>query len=192
MKIINSYDLIDTINLARDGLTFQNALKQNVKYTPLMASLGICLGITIHGLDFNKVLGQTILTTPVLYGTAVAISIVLIKYLLKQDPRLVVKEMAEITLKKLALKLCANDIETNYEMLMTATTIYQTDYKIKFNENKLPSIMQNKYILIPTCDTSEIKDTLILQEHKLFSNEYIISIKDPEVKKVLKLAHSHT
>ena len=192
MKIINSYDLIDTINLARDGLTFQNALKQNVKYTPLMASLGICLGITIHGLDFNKVLGQTILTTPVLYGTAVAISIVLIKYLLKQDPRLVVKEMAEITLKKLALKLCANDIETNYEMLMTATTIYQTDYKIKFNENKLPSIMQNKYILIPTCDTSEIKDPLILQEHKLFSNEYIISIKDPEVKKVLKLAHSHT
>jgi len=48
---------------------------------------------------------------------------------------------------------------------------------------KIPDVLQNKYILIPTSDKTEVS---LLQEHIIGEKKYYLSIGEPE--KVFKLA----
>lgn len=80
------------------------------------------------------------------------------------------------------------EFNTNFNLLLNSQ-IYEKKYNIKFNENKLPSLLQQKYILIPTYDyKGEIKKTSFVQEHVVGSKEYILSLGTPSRKKSTRLA----
>ena len=80
------------------------------------------------------------------------------------------------------------NVNTDYDLLLQSEH-YETKYKIKLNEKKLPYLLESKYIMVPTYSYSgEIKDTSILQEHVVGSKEYVLSLGSPQKK--LKLAYS--
>ena len=187
MKIINDYDLIDIIDLATNGYKLPRAIKYSLKI-----NVPIYIIISLFLQTFNETPINEKIRRALIDSMSIGLPFfILLNYffntILTED--LSLKDKSILKLQLLALQLSKNDIKTDYEMLMESK-VRQTDYKVNFNENKFPAIIQNKYILIPTYDNGKIKDTSILQEHKLFSKEYIISLGEPEQKKVLKLAHT--
>lgn len=78
----------------------------------------------------------------------------------------------------LSLRLESIRVSTDAELLMESTE-YHREYKLVLNENKLPQILQSKYIMIPTFDDGQIKDESIVQEHIIGSKEYVLSKGSP-------------
>ncbi len=78
------------------------------------------------------------------------------------------------------------NIDTNKDLLMNSEC-YKTKYKFKFDDCKIPYVLQEKYIDIPVLDNNENNSVSVLQEHKIGSNKYIISRGMPVKKKALKL-----
>lgn len=87
----------------------------------------------------------------------------------------VYKEKGIKRLKELVIKLNEQYINTDYNLLLKSELISK-DYKISLN-GKIPSIFETKYLLVPTYDfNNNIKNTSIMQEHEVGSNEYILSL----------------
>lgn len=81
-------------------------------------------------------------------------------------------------------------VSTDYDLLLKSE-VYLKKHKIELNEKKIPLIVEEKYILVPTYNyNGDIKDTSILQEHIVGSKEYVLSLGSP--KKEFKLAYSNT
>ena len=92
-------------------------------------------------------------------------------------------------LKRLVPKLKELNVSTNYDLLLKSE-LYEKKYKIEFNESKIPSLMQEKYILVPSYSFSgEVLDTSIKQEHEVGTKRYVLSIGEPE--KRYKMAFSN-
>ena len=88
-------------------------------------------------------------------------------------------------LKKLVSKLNDINIATDYDLLKQSE-LYERKYKIEFNESKIPIIMENKYVLVPSYNyKGDVKDTSILQEHFVGSKDYILSVGSPSKKLTL-------
>lgn len=95
---------------------------------------------------------------------------------------------SEDDLEKLVSDLERINIETSYD-LIKKSECYDRIVNLKINENKLPELIESKYILIPSYDyNGEITDTSVVQEHVIGSEEYQIFKGSP--KKVLKLAYN--
>lgn len=97
------------------------------------------------------------------------------------------KDRAKKQLSFLSLELQNLDIKTNYDLLLESKQ-YSQEYHIEFNDGKLPSIVQSKYILVPTFEkdnNGNNKEESILQEHVIGSNIYTLSLGEPP--KILKL-----
>ena len=63
-------------------------------------------------------------------------------------------------LKILAIELRKLNIKTNFD-LMTKSELYETNYRIELNKERLPFIAETKFILVPVYGVSgTIKDTL--------------------------------
>ena len=91
-------------------------------------------------------------------------------------------------LKSLVSKFKDLYINTDYDLLLKSE-LYDKKYKVHLNENKIPFIMESKYILVPTYDfNGNVKNTSILQEHEIGTFTYVLSIGSP--KKELKLAYN--
>lgn len=100
------------------------------------------------------------------------------------------KEEAIQNLKKLSSQLTELNISTDYELLLDSK-LYERKYKIQVNENKIPDLIESKYILVPTYTyNNEIKEESILQEHILGTNTYVLSLGSPS--KQFKLCYSNT
>ncbi len=93
-----------------------------------------------------------------------------------------INNKSEFYLKKLVPKLQDINIETDYELLKKAT-LDSKKYTVRLNENKLPEIVQSKYIVVPSYGyNGQIKDSSILQEHVLGSSKYELSSGTPKRK----------
>lgn len=77
------------------------------------------------------------------------------------------------------------DVNTTYANLLKSEVI-QTDYEFKFIDSK-PLLKQKKYINIPLNNGYE---QTIMQEHKVGSKEYELSVNEPEKKMNLKLSRN--
>lgn len=92
-------------------------------------------------------------------------------------------------LKKLVVKLNDINVKTDCELLCQSE-LYERNYKFSFNESKIPFLMEEKYILVPSYSYSgEIIDTSILQEHEIGTNEYMLSVGEPQKKYKLVMAN---
>lgn len=91
-------------------------------------------------------------------------------------------------LQKLSLQLNELNVKTSGELLLDSK-VYHKQHKFVLSEKGIPGIMQNKYINIPTYDNGDIKETSILQEHKIGTKEYVLSLGSPTKRQVFKPAY---
>ena len=95
------------------------------------------------------------------------------------------KDNVLIELKELASLLRSHYINTDYELLQKVYE-YETNYKFVLDENKIPRLKQDKYIMVPVVDRDGEKEVSLVQEHLIGSNDYELSYGSPTKSKVLK------
>lgn len=181
MNILINYDLICAVKNVNEKFSLKKVTRNNKgDWAKINLPLFVGLDYLIYQGDMRKVLTMLIAQFGIVY------TINLMPHLaLKRD---LFKDKSELDLKKLVSKFKDANIDTTYELLKQSKQ-YDRKYEIKLNENKLPQIIQSKYILVPTIDyLGTVKDTSVLQEHVMGSKKYVLSLGSP--KKVLKPAFS--
>ena len=85
------------------------------------------------------------------------------------------KSEAENKLKQIVPMFQKLNIDTSYELIKKATC-YSTIYNLQLNKNKIPRVIESKYILLPFYNSmQDIKDISIHQEHIIGSKTYMLS-----------------
>ena len=94
------------------------------------------------------------------------------------------QNVSERNLRSLSSLLCRLNVETEYELIKKAQ-LDGKKYQVRLSENKIPQILESKYILIPTYTAmGDIKDTSLLQEHIVGTNRYVLSLGSKQKKLV--------
>ncbi len=182
MKIKINYDLIDKIKESQNGVTLFKTASRNFKYGIFMFSAYILLDLMLSKDDNNVLLAASI-------GASICyLSKTLIDNIMNACIKDKQKLKALTDLISLTIKLKKINIDTSLELLIDSK-VQKVDYSIKLNSKKIPSILQNKYILIPTYNDGEIKEKYVLQEHVIGSKEYTLS-SSGHPQKVLKFAYN--
>jgi len=104
-----------------------------------------------------------------------------LKYKIDGD---VAREKTINDLRKLSQLLSTINVKTSFELLQECEE-YNRKYRTILNENKLPYILQEKHIMVPTYNDGNIQNVSILQEHVIGTNKYVLSTGSPT--KVYKL-----
>ena len=179
MKLMINYDFFNKIRNVREPLSPLKIIRNEKKgYIVRYSLLTIIIWAPAKDITITSIL-------PVLFGIQISLEFLFLKLL--GD---IYVDEAKDDLKMLIPQLRDLQINTNYELLLKSE-LYQTKYKIKFNEKKLPYILQSKYVMIPTYNyNGDEAETSILQEHVVGTKEYVLSLGSP--KKQLKLAYSTT
>ena len=175
MKIEINYDLLDKIREAKTGFSLDRITTYAVPRTLGASSIFAILHIPDPNM-LDKVLAVLPYFT-LFYAVPTAIASIIMKNKFKDS--------AIDRLRILSLLLSDINISTSYELLLDSEN-YKTEYKLKFNESKIPYIKEDKYINIPTYDDGSIKEVSVVQEHIIGSKKYSLSYGSP--KKVLKPA----
>ena len=171
MKFETDFDLLKVVYIHEAPLSLQRTVKI---YGPLMLKQTIFLSILFSILIENpkvSIIGST-------FGTWIGGTTVITAFLhfLYQKTGDLEQEAAKKELIEFVKKLNHLDINTNLELLLKTEQDDKTEYEIYLNENKLPVLMQRKYLLIPSYTSDgEIKDTGVIQEHVMFSKKYSFS-----------------
>lgn len=177
MKLIINYDFIEAIRNVNEPLGPMKVVRNKKR-------LLICLvpyDMTLNLLN-QRDLPTSICMTGLLFGSLIASEIV-VSNICKVDPYAL---KSSNHLKRLVPQLNSLNVSTDYDLLLKSE-LYESKYRICLNEDKLPQLMESKYILVQSYTFSgEIKETSILQEHSVGSKKYVLSIGSP--KRQFKLA----
>ena len=180
MKVLVNYELLDKIKEAKTGFSLDRTFKVALSKTVFWLTIGAGIDLIVS----EPVLKNVLFRIPV-YFTLFSITEGIPHLFLRK----ISKERAISELKQLSSLLKDLYIDTDYELLLNSYE-YKTTYRIKFNEAHIPTLKQNKYIMVPTHVNGEIKEVSLLQEHIILSKKYALSHGSPKAKKVLKLATS--
>lgn len=182
MKIIINYDLLQRIAEAKKGFslirTSKNAL---IIVTCFQCIELLSKALTINSIDFQRWLEGFLTLLPFDYlltilGAGAILSI-----------SGVIRREAIDDLDKLASKLNYLNIDTDDNLLLNSYK-YHMEYAFDF-ENKIPSLIQKKYINIPVTNKNE--EVSILQEHIIGTNTYVISKAKYEKQRQYRLAFNN-
>jgi hypothetical protein len=98
------------------------------------------------------------------------------------------ESISQIRLILLSSSLSDINVNTSYELIKEAEC-YKKVYNLRFNDKKIPQLVESKYILLPTYGfDGEIIEESLVQEHVVGSKTYVLSKGSPS--KVLKPAFS--
>lgn len=194
MKLNINYDLIDKIQEAQGKYKLQRFSKNTFKYV-LRYGWGFSLAVTVDNLvclNNNLITAdQAFLDIAVsmgvflgLSGLCVATTDMLLAKIFGKTP----DQFAMEELRRLSLKLNQQNVKTSGELLLDSKEYYR-EHKFVVSENGVPGIMQNKFINIPTYNNGSIEETSILQEHKIGSKKYVLSLGSPTKSQVFKPAY---
>lgn len=181
MNIIVNYDLIENIKNATEPLSPFKLVR--CKKRKLCFYYVPCLTI-LNGLTNRHFL---------LPSLAISLGLVCVyetfpELMARVDP---FSLKAKSDLHKLASQLRDNNINTNYDMLL-ASQVEAKEYHLQLNEHKLPTILEQKYILVPSYGfDNTIRDTSIVQEHVIGSRHYVLSSGRYNPHKKLSLVRSN-
>lgn len=164
MKLIINYDLINEISNANTGI--------NIKR--IYAKMGIYMG-TLLTLNIAATLaGSESAPTNITFGIVNGIIIFGGSEFALKD---FTKEAAEKRLRTLVPTLSKINIYTDLDSLKSAR-LYKTQYRIDKDEK--PSIIQTKFIMLPTTNMLNADEVSLQQDHKIGSKEYVLSIGEPK------------
>ena len=176
MKILNDYDLINTVkNVDKPFSVFKLVRNNKARWLKLNIPIYAAIDFAI-----KREIPGTIELVAMQLGF-VAVFETISYYVLNTDP---FYTKSDRDMKILVEKLKAINVETDYDLLKK-TTLDTKKYNIRINEKKLPEIIESKYILVPSYNyNGEVKETHMIQEHVVGSHQYILSVGSKQ--KVLK------
>lgn len=172
MKLIINYDLIKRIQQAKEDFGISVALKKNIKQVAPLFGIYTAFNLA-SGQRIDQALSNATLSASLLLTLWATMDLARYHFLGDIDKRNALND-----LKKLSIQLGQFNISTSVDLLLKSEE-YDRKYKLELNENKLPSVLQEKYILVPTYNNGDIKDTSILQEHVIGSKIYVLSLGSP-------------
>lgn len=176
MKLLINYDFFNAIRNVNEPLTPMKIVRNERKY---ILVTGICIT------DFFVLAPkQAFIHSLGWYGIYMTCDLVcesIFKKILDEDMDRYAYN-SRVKLKHLPGMLGDINVKTNYEMLLKSE-LYERKFKVESNGDKLPSLKEEKYIYVPSYgfDGKE-KETSILQEHDIGSDNYILSVGEPEKK----------
>lgn len=106
------------------------------------------------------------------------------KYTGKTKEKIAMEELCD-----LSLKINQLNIKTSGELLLYSIEYYK-EHKFVLSENGIPGVMQNKFINIPVYNDGDIEETSILQEHKIGTRKYVLSLGSPAKYRLFKPAYN--
>lgn len=163
MKLEINFDFWEAIRDAREPLTTLKLLRKNRRISTLALGFDIIFQIDPKILPFAFI-GQV---AYFVLGDRIFF------HLVGAD---LYQEKASNQLTTLVPKLEQLHVSTNYNLL-TQSELEEKSYKIQLNENKLPELLESKYILVPTYDSNDnIKETSIMQEHVIGTKQYVLTL----------------
>ncbi len=170
MKLIINYDFLDAIRDVKEPYGPMKLVRNNKQNYLMHLPLWI-------GLDYLFFKNVEEIITAIAFEYALLLSSDL---LAERDLGIdMYATMSTKKLKKLVTELKELNIKTDYDLLLKSV-LYDKKYKISFNKDKIPFLMEEKYILVPTYNfNGQIKDTPILQEHEMGTRQYILSVSSP-------------
>lgn len=180
MKIQINYDLLERIKDSKNGMRLD-------RYIPKWISIGSIL--TIASCVMSNSVDPASPLAPICIMNSeswVTFGIILSGAACRDmSPNLVLyNKIEEESLNDLDLLISElNNIEVKTSLdLIKGSKLYKTKYKIKFTDNK-PMLMQEKYITVPLSNGYEES---LLQEHKILSKNYELSVVSPVKRMKLK------
>ena len=182
MKLVINYDFIDKIKDVNENYGVMKIVRNRKRYLVFhLTPLCIVVDLPIYLMGKESAL---------IVFVSQAISYFMIEYMAYKQVGDFYKEEAINKIKQLVTLLKDINVDTSYDLLLKSE-VYEKKYKIHLNEDKIPEIIESKYILVPTYDfNGKIRDTSILEEHVVGSNNYILSLRSPEKK--LKLIYANS
>lgn len=185
MKLVINYDLIKEIQNAKEPFTFVKDIKNRPTYYISMEVL--FTSMDLQSLNFSLL--QSLLSNLIILDVGFVISKKIVSKICGYDVD-PYREKAYNNLSHLVPQLSDLNVHTTYDLLLESEQYHKT-HKIFLNENKLPSLLEKKYILVPTYDyLGEIQSTFILQEHVVGSKIYVLSLGSPT--KEYRFAYSNS
>lgn len=180
MKLVINYDFFNEVLNANENITPFKVIRNNKSkwircHIPIAGIIHFSLNppmkaLLLLGFQFSLMTGIELVA----------------RNMLPYDPY---KEEALQRLRKLSEDFNDLDIDTSCELLLK-TEMEAHIYNLRLNEDKLPIIMENKYLLVPVYNNlGDVKKISVLQEHVVGSKQYVLSMGRP--KKKLKFAYNH-
>ena len=191
-KLVLNYDLMDRIYRANGQHKIRLCYKENFKQLPptyiLFTYLTVNNFVNNHLNDVNPWLSDLV-DAPIYIGTWALIPLtdfVIDKIRVRRGIP-TEQEFALEDIKELSRMLNEHYISTTPENILKAD-FYSRNYKIDMEHDK--GIIRNRYFNLQTYDSlgNEIT-TSLLEEHKIGSKKYVLSLGKPQKKKVLKLVY---
>ena len=168
--IVTDYDLPSKVNDANGVVNYQKILLDKLKGQTLACGIVSMIQVAAVGEIWwsqNLVIHGSF----TLAGTALEAT--------SKSRMNAKKNKAYSDLVKLTNNLAHLNIHTS-PILLTDIILDAVEYEIKLNSNYIPTLMQNKHILIPTYNYNrEIEDepTSIFQEHAIGSKKYTLRLR---------------
>lgn len=172
MKLKINYDLIKKVKDSKKGFSLQKVAKIRVAILPLhlLVLLFYSIGGNFRDAVTGFILGQVHFTLTTTF---------FIKYL-----KNIIEKYANVNLQTLALNLNDLGLKTTPELLKESEVI-ETNYKFRYIDDKLPVLTEEKYIMVPLVNNNE---EILLQEHRVGSKNYELSVNGPVLKLKSKVA----
>ena len=179
MKLVINYDFFRAVCIANEKFVLVNLMRNYKK--PFLYGAGL-FPLYLVGNDIQTAIGKEAFYLAAVYGTLSIVSA------LVGDGE---KQEAMKKLKNLVVQFDSLNLSTDFDLLLQSE-LYEKKYKFEVNKKILPSLVEKKYILVPTYDyRGEIQETSIEQEHVVGSKTYVLSIGSPSKKKSARLATSY-
>ena len=169
MKLIINYDFFNAIRNVNEPLTTYKVVRNNKQWLYIwvptwtlinvLATNNLSFSLSCSSYEYIFILG---LNMAIRKGFNIDID----------------KNIAIEKLKLLVGQFKELDISTTYDLLLESK-LYEKQSKLIINEDKLPEILEKKYILVPTKDGKINSEVSIEQEHIIGSKEYILSLGKP-------------
>jgi uncharacterized membrane protein len=175
MKLLINYDIIEKIAEAKGRYVLERKMKNNLKLPIVSCSTSMALNV-FFGLPMEVLLPNMVIVNGIIYASMVGLNMIIYKHFGELE---ILKAFFELNLLSSAFQKLK--VETDLEMLLEAEE-YEKHHRLILNNNRIPAILQSKYILVPTVK----KEVYILQEHIIGSKQYILSVGSP--KRALKPA----
>lgn len=171
MKLIINYDLIKEIQKAKEPYTLVKNIKYNYRFYVGLGAFLTSINLLLTDESLLEAMGRTIT-----YGGLGCIFGSYLGQKMFGENGDIYGKKAYYNLSHLVPQLSDLNVHTTYDLLLESEQ-YSKTRKIFLNENKLPSLLEKKYILVPTYDyLGEIQSTSILQEHVVGSKIYVLSL----------------